>query len=507
MEPLKDLRIWIESLSTAEKRFINILGNARAGRKGSQHLELFDWIQKSDKGATPRKLTISKNLPTLIQRLKQLILDSLQIMKQGINIDRQLHIAIGEVIILIEKQLYSAALKKIKRAKKTAIETSRYLQAIQLNNYELQILQVQKASLTQLNQLYATAEQLNRQHLELQMLRHRHDTLQTHVRQLFAPRTKADDAAIKQLCEGDLIVRFSKGGPYLENALATNILGIKNLLAHKPIVALKLYANLLQEWQFNPEWQLDQEKLLLMICKYYQGACFYGPLDWEASQRYLKLLPDFEAFPSKSKRGFQKMLYHNQFTLALNTGKFESAIKLIVEINQWIQKEATDLKANEVLPFLHNFAVAQFLADDFAAANHFVQRILNFPHRKIREDIRDFALVLQAVLQYEMGDASLNEYLTRAGKRRFKKNAYELEFELLVFQFLEKAIREPERSKFQLLAEQFAQEIAKLSAQRQQTVPLLGLMEISLWAQSKLDNCSLNEVFLKAVQSNLDALK
>ncbi len=77
MEPPEELRKWVEILTTAEKRFVKILGKARSGAKDSQQLELFDWINQTSPGEIlPADTGLAKNLATVSNRLKDLILDS-----------------------------------------------------------------------------------------------------------------------------------------------------------------------------------------------------------------------------------------------------------------------------------------------------------------------------------------------------------------------------------------------------------------------------------------------
>ncbi|MFN8396258.1 MAG: hypothetical protein U0176_16635 [Bacteroidia bacterium] len=262
----------------------------------------------------------------------------------------------------------------------------------------------------------------------------------------------------------------------------------------------------MDDWKTHPEWLVDQATLVLYMCRMYQNTCFHSKISWEAAQGYLSRIPDFGALAPELGRDFRRLLYHNQLSLALNTGNFEAARNLIPEIEGWLSQVAAHLPESMVLPFLHNFAVVEFVHGEFASANRMVNRILNLGNPKARVDIRDFAVVFRAILQYELGNEGLDEYLTRAGKRHFSKHSREFEFELAVFKYLDKTLRviSPEELKAPL--EVLVGTLDRLSEHLPDTVPVLGLNEVRLWAKAKQRGVPLREVFLEAVLENMEAL-
>jgi hypothetical protein len=309
------------------------------------------------------------------------------------------------------------------------------------------------------------------------------------------------------LVTSDLLAPAIQQGRYLERALAVNILGIKLCIDHKPMEAIELYAKMLHDWQANPAWLVDQASLLLTICIYFQTACFNSELGWDNARWYLQLVPDFKILAPQTARDYQRLLYHNRLTPALNTANFDSVQALIPEIDQWLLQEEPHLTEAQILPFLHNFAIATFLMGDHQRANRFLQRILQLPNRKIRTDIRDFALVLQAILQYEMGNFSLNEYLTRAGKRRFNKQRHSLAFEYAVFKYLESAMRMKAGESLLPALIALQQELDQLGAPNAEGLSILGLMEIRLWAQAKRKGLPIKTVFCNMIAEMQEGLQ
>lgn len=510
MEPLSELKKWTESLTVAEKRFIKLLGKARAGAAASQQLELFDWLNRSQgaeaKSANPK---FAKNLPTVSIRLKDLILDGLRLLHKEDNIDALLRTTLDEIAILHEKKINRTVTKQLRRAKKLAMDTCRYSFVLQCIDWEYKIAQTTIAVSTAeyLAKLREEEQTQLKKFSDQRELQYIHSSILTLMRQSLFSRDVKTREEVNTLAEREVVYRLAESGGYPERALAVNILGLKNFNERKPGEALRLYKELLREWQAHPDWQSDQASLLLLLCKFYQTACFFSPVNWKITQQSVNIIYEFKGLPPNQGRDFQRMLYHNQFTLALNTGKFASVKALIPEIEQWLQKEAVHLTEVQTLPFLCNFAVAEFLTGNFAASNRILLRILHMPNRNARKDIRDFALILQAILKYELNDSGLNEYLVRAGKRRFSKSSSDINFELIVFNYLDHVMHGESAQSIRHSTNQLIRELDDFAERMKDQIPVLGLNEVRMWAKAKQTGKPLREIFLQMVKKNMAELE
>jgi hypothetical protein len=508
METLEELKKWVETLSVAEKRFIKLLGKAKAGNSESQQLELLDWLNKAEgKKATLPAAKIMNNLPTVSIRLKDLILDGLRLLHKETNVDALLRTTLDEIATLFDRKLYHVVARQLKRTKKVALEHCRYAIVLLAIEWEQKMVLTLSPgdALEQLERLREEEVAASTKLSELQRVRYLHDTLRARTRVSF-PRDAETLRELQHISESDVVERLSLHGAYLDQALAVNVLGIKDICEGNPKSALERYEKLLNRWNAHPQWQRDQSSLLLLICSQYQVACFYSPITASEVRNYLTQMPDFKAFSPEAALDFQRILYRNQLHLTLNTGNFEAVVPLIAEIDHWLQQDTTQLSQDQTLLFLHNLAVAEFLQGRSAAANRFVQRILNLSNRKVRQDVREFAIVLQAVLQFELGEYSLTEYLTRAGKRHFSKKPLERGFELAVLNYLERAMgSQPEALKTKEL-QQFIAVLEGFASQLPSGIPIIGLTEIRLWAEARQSGRPLKEVFLEAVRQNLEAM-
>lgn len=509
MEPSEELKKWVAVLSTAEKRFVKLQGKARAG-SGSQLLELFDWLNQADpQESVPSKAKFAANLPTLAVRLRSLMLDSLRLLHKEDNTAAGLRTMIDEIALLQSKKLHHVAARLLRKAKTTAAQSSQYPFLLLCIENELQaVTQLPPEQAAEQLQLLREEELavLAKQQI-LRELQHRHNSLLLIAKQF--PFSLQPDIIeqVRQLAETDIVSRYEKTGPYLERALVVNILGIRDLFIRDPDPAVLRYQRLIREWAQHPEWLSDQSSLLLVICKYYLNVCLFSPVDHEKTNADLAILHQAGSLPQNEAVLFRELLYSNQFAIALNLANFDLLHPMIKEIDQWMTDKAGLLSQSQVFPFLCNFAVAEFLAGNFAAANKWVTRILNSPNRKVRVDIREFAIVLQTVLHFQLNNSELNESLTRAGKRHFSKNKIATNFELLILRHIELLMRCETQKEKEKLFDELICALEKLSETLPDTIPLLGLNEIHMWAEFCKTGVPLKEIFTARVKKNLQMLE
>jgi hypothetical protein len=126
MDQLDELKEWVKSLNPAEKRFIKLIGKAKSGAGGSQHLDLFDRLNAEDFDAGLGKLPYSKNLSMVSVRLRDLIVDALRLLRKDESWDAILLTDLADLANYYSKSWYAAAFRLLKRAKATANKACRY---------------------------------------------------------------------------------------------------------------------------------------------------------------------------------------------------------------------------------------------------------------------------------------------------------------------------------------------------------------------------------------------
>lgn len=506
-ETADEMRKWLESLTMSERRFLRLQVNARSGASESQQMVYYDWLNQSKAGdPLPEGAKFVQNLPTVTQRLKELVLDSLRLQHKSSTVDATLHADITDIALLRERGLIVAATRQLSRTKKLALTHGRYAAALQCLHIEQAMAVTASSKDLEQKLVHLRAEEvaLLRAQEEFAELRHRHSILMARMTNLLVPRT---DAALQELlgyADSSWLHRPAASPQYLERTFAWNLLAYRALVTDTAHEVLPRLAALLQEWNIHPDWQRNEPDLLYFASSFYQSLVCCVPMPERELQGYLRLLPDFDALPAEVSRNFRRMLLYRQFVITMNTGQVERLPQLMMEIDQWLARHRDALPEARVLPFLHNCLVAEFILGNLKAAKARVREIAAVPNSTVRSDIREFAHLLHAVLLFEQGDEALDEYILRSNKRHFKEVPRQVEFELIVLKYLERCMADPGAER-QATAGLVA-DLDVLAGQVGENVPLLGLNELRLWAQARHERRPLREVFLDAVQANLAAM-
>jgi hypothetical protein len=510
MDAVEEMKKWVGSLSIAEKRFVKLLGKARAGTNESQMLTYFDWLNQAESDEMlPNDAKFTNNLATVSNRLKDLILDALRLLGKEANVDALLRTTLDEIAILQQKDLKISLARQLRRAKKVALEHSRYGFVLQCLKIEQQIAASAPGNASEgaLQAIRDEELEILQKQADLLELEYLHARMQASAARVLVPRGATDEENLKGFAAKSVVQRHAESGNYLEHALAVNILGIVHLLEGKPLESLARYEKLLVAWQSHPEWKVNQSSLLFFICHCFQSICLFSTLPMQEIQLYLSLMPDFEGLQADVARDFQRMLHHHHFILAFNTGQLDHLPTIIADIERWRAQNQEFLTEARILPFLHNILIAQFITADLVHAKRTAARIQQLPNRKVRADIREFAMLLQAVLHFELGDLENLEYHLRSCKRHFQKSPRKIEFELETIQYLERTLSAQNPRAQQKAAAHFIAALEGLASATVDAMPVLGLMEIRLWAKAKHDQRSLKAVFLEAVEQNLQGMK
>ena len=483
----------MRALSPAERRAVTLLGRSRAGHAPSQHLALFEWLctSKGEEGL-PSGEGFTACFPSASSRLKGLILDALRLLHADRNVDARLRTHLDRIAQLTSLMQVDAARREAEACLALALQWSRheaYLQCL-----------AAIASQPGMADWPKEEEALARLR-HLMELRHAHRIIEAEAQGFLLMR---DPEALKRVEAAaslpSVANQLQRSGPFLEQALAFNTQGMHLMCQHRMEEALAVLKWVMASWAAHPEWQADQPALLLSSCKFWLRVCFNVRRPWEEVQQLLQLMPDFSALNQHTALQHQRTLFLSHMALLLNAGQLDSLESLLPQVEAWLRKEGAALTQAQRMPFLINFAVAFMLRGTYQEAYRQARRNLLLPGRTVRTDIQDFALVLQSIAQFELGEDQLSEHMTRSGRRHFKRRARDLAFEDSVLRFLDFAIRHPSPRQRQKPLSDLISELEKLESTGK--VPPLGRNEVLIWARSKAMGVGIEKMFLLTVREH-----
>lgn len=165
------------------------------------------------------------------------------------------------------------------------------------------------------------------------------------------------------------------------------------------------------------------------------------------------------------------------------------------KVREWLPQNEKGVPLAFRLGLSYNLTVFLFVNGYFREANQWLIGILNMPGREERKDIRDSARILQLILQYEMGNLDLQEYLLRSAYRYFQKNEGLAAFEKMQVRAFKKLAgvppgSDPWRSALSELKSGLDDLRNKIKGR-----PPLGMEEVSIWVESKLSGKEIAAIF------------
>lgn len=503
---MEELKSWVDNLTKAEKRAITVLGKARSGKSPSLHLQLFEWLCAAQEDE-PLPQALKPNLPLHQMRLHDLAMDALRLLHQEEDVTMRIHLHLDRAAMWGQLHRPAMVERELDKAQSLAQLFSRHSLVLEVLARKRSISSIppgmdpQKGML----QLHAAEQKALHQQATLSDLQHRLALLAVQAKQQFIPRKSEAMQQVEELTRAPLVGNLLRSEQVLERMLAQLIWAMGEVLQQRPVNALPQLRELLTFLGEHPEWQADQPGLLLQACQFYLRAIFKVGMPHAQFQEALALLPDFKGLNPATALEHRRILYQNQLVLALNRVQLDALPQIIAEVQHWILGEGGKLPLAKQMPFFHNFLSSLFLLGDFKGAQQWVRHILSLKGKDLRTDIQENALVMRSIILYERGDIGLNEYITRSGRRYFKKHERELPFEALVLRYLDKAMADPagDRQVFQRLRE----ELDELSQEGRTTIKPLGLNEIRFWLDARITQKPIRQVFEEYMRNYLEQME
>jgi hypothetical protein len=495
----------IASLNPSEKRFVKLIGKAVAGSSGSQQLLLFDVLNRMKKYdqrecEKHRKLiAMQETLPTLARRLRRLILKCLQQLENKRSLSGRLGLLLHEAEFSFQRQQTEAALRAARAGQKLASLYGRYEASLPFIDWQRRILldTFPADAMQQLDELHELSQETLSKLERQQWLRRFQVVLSGERRLGTTLRSAKFEMTLQNIAQHASLRKTTAYPDLLTESLAKDVKGLLLLATRKGEEALEVYSTLLKRWQHEPEWIREFHDFYLALFKNYQLAIFWGTLSNKRMQSYLDLLPGIKELPPKSRLDFQRIRHGHLVTLGLNTGKFELVFSQVPVLLAWMKENRESLPLNSQLAFQYNICITYFLGGLYREAYRHLQPILRHKERGDREDILDFSRVLQSILLCQLGDDNLGEYLLRSARQFFKRNPRQWAFEEAVLRYLGLSITTKNKRQLEQLGTELMAKLENFERESSRPYPLLGLVEVQCWLQSRRSGKKIREVFME----------
>ena len=501
-QPNDHLHQLIKSLSKAEKRSFKIYAT-RNSSGDAKFIRLFDAIDKAKEYDEEMILSKIKGLKksqfsNLKAHLYKQILTSLRLNYMGHNIDIQLREQIDYARILYDKGLYKQSLKILDKAKFLSYHNHRITLTTEILSFE-KLIESQYITRSLRNRADQLIEETEGSVKSVE----RYHALSNLSLRLYGIYIKAGHVRSER--DFDITEKF------FEKALSKiDFTDIGFLEKHYINVSFAWYSLIVQDflmqYRYAQKWvehfRNNPEMLELEPIWYLKGVhvlleALFILGHYEKHEIEVRKLKQFLDNPlARTTQNLETLGIQYYYTSLINThfisGTFSEGLLLVPELNKVIEKLEYRIDPHRVLIFYYKIACLYFATGRFSEAISYLNKIINYPDTRLREDIHCFARILNLISHFELGNESLLDYQVRSTFRFISKmnDLNMVQGEILKFlRNLTSVNAKYLTEKFIALKERLL-EIQKMPYQKRAFLYL----DIISWLESKIDQKPIQDI-------------
>jgi tetratricopeptide (TPR) repeat protein len=430
-QPNDHLYQLIKSLTKAEKRSFKIYAT-RTSSSDAKFIQLFDAVDKAkeyDEDVICSKINDLKKaqFSNLKAHLYKQILTSLRLNYANHNIDIQLREQIDYARILYDKGLYKQSLKILDKAKLLSAQNHRITLTTEILGFE-KLIESQYITRSLRNR----ADELIEQTEESVKSVERYHALSNLSLRLYGIYIKAGH--VRNERDYDITKKF------FENAL-------KQIDLNDTDFFDELYYNVSHAWyslivqdflmqyRYAQKWvelfHNNREMLELEPIWYLKGmhVLLEALFILGHPQKHDEVMHQLEKFvenpPVRSNENLETLGFQYYYTCKINSyfmnGRFTDGLSIVAQLEKEIEKFQHKIDSHRILVFYYKIACLFFGAGKFKTCITYLNKIINYPDPRLREDIHCFARILSLIAHFELGNQILVEYQVRSTYRFIRK--------------------------------------------------------------------------------------
>ncbi len=500
----------VKSLSKAEKRSFKLYAKRTQHSGDAKFIRLFgvlDQMDQYDEDLIFRKFkNLSKGkLSNLKRHLYSQILISLRLIHIQKNIDIQIREQVDFARILYGKGLYMQSLKLLNRIKGIAKKSNQDILHYEILEFEKLI---EEKHITRSRKIKNKVENLideseNRNRVLSNSNKLTNLKLKIHGLYIKIGHAKNEDDAF-------VVSDYFKSN--LPDLQYDQLTFFEKIYLHQSYVwyyyILLDFTNCAkhaEKWvkMFDQSPQMiDEDPDLYLRGLHYLCTALYSTAERE---RHAEELKRFEAFYDKyglSLNITSEIIHFLYYYSALINkhyleGTFTEGLKLVVQIEDQIEKYRRHLDVHRILVFYYRIAWLYFGSGDYSMAIDYLNHIINLKVGHLREDIQSYARLLHLLAHYEIGNYELLEYLEKSVSRFFGKMKDRNRMQLEMLSFIRKQLRSRNIPDYRLL-ETTKKNLLKLAKDPYEKRSFLYLNVID-WVSGKLLQQTVSETIKKRI--------
>jgi hypothetical protein len=493
----------VKSLTKSEKRHFRLFTKRQGSNDDLKFLQLFDAIDQledyDEEVVLQKAHSIKKaQLANLKANLYKQLLCSLRIYHTNQNVDIQLHEQIDYARVLYNKGLYTQSLKMLEKVKIAAVQAELPHTALLAIDFEKQI---ESQYITR--SIEGKAELISSESTELALHVTQVHELSNASLRLYGLYIKVGHARNQE--DYEMITAFFKES--LPNVDLQNAGFLEKLYYYQTHVwyyylvhDFKSCYRKAQKWvdlfETNPDMRYKQQVL------YIKGlhnllASLFNLLYY---RRFIEVLNQLEAFSQdperKSNPNTEMLLYYYIYTSKINSyfmeGRFTEGLEIIPSILEFLENYKLQLDPHQMLVFYFKIASLYFGSGDNYKAIEYLNKIIQYKEKSLREDLQSFARILNLIAHYEAGEDLVLEYQVKSVYHFLGRMKEQHQMQEEIFKFLRNLGEiAPHQLKDEFL--KLKDKLVKIAEQPFERRSFLYLDIIS-WLESKIEDIPVQEV-------------
>lgn len=484
MKARSDLFQLIHSLDEGERRYFKLHSQLHVRSGQNNYIRLFDAILKQEvfdetglkaqfEGeALLNQFSVAKNY------LTNAIMRALRAYHHNRNLDMQLRESLDFAEISLQKGLFKATQRYLRKARKLAVAHEKFPQLIEILIWELRLLKMEwrptrKADLEAAYQ--KLSETLNQLDNELQ-LRRLHDQIYSTLAARVELRKESEMQMARTVMANPLMESPNRSESWnakivyhYTHAYFGRLQGdIKTMKEH--------FGRMVTLWESAPQRIAEEGERYLKTIMGYLDACLMDG-DTKHFEEVLGKIKRFKANTPKLKALVFRIPIHLELRHHLVTEAYEKGFELGKRIEKGLRIHAAHISKEVRQYFIYNQIVLFFLGKQYSSCLKWSRKILDEPVAATREDIRMAVRVFSLIAHHEQQDGEYLEYALRAASRSLKKEAESHRFELMVVEHLKAMNQQSSVKHRDELSRSFLKEVQVLGKGKH----YLGLVEVERW--------------------------
>ena len=212
---------------------------------------------------------------------------------------------------------------------------------------------------------------------------------------------------------------------------------------------------------------------------------------YKEALEYLKKMESIKAPTEDLKILIFSSKRNLELAALFHMGEFEQGIKKL-EKNPAPELE-NKMANNQKMPYFYYNALLYFAVENYKRSLFWLNKILDDKESGFRQDIHNFARILNLIVHFELDHKEQLEYYVKSTYKYFSSRSRLFQSEAILLQFIKEAARAKDKGEVYQLFVKLKKDILNLNEDKYER-KILDYMDFITWLDSKIEKKSFAEI-------------